>query len=126
MATDLPDWYPPTPWVQDIGKIIRVMGAVVNATLVLYTVPTGKCLYIFHIDLNVRHYAAGTHRGWCDIYDGTKKYIICNVYMPDAVDWGHADAPHEVIKVPAGWQVRVYANATGAAGVALIGVEFPA
>jgi len=107
----------------DIGVLKRIHFSAQNQRVTLYTVPAGKAYYIFSWDLNARHYAAGIHYCWLEVFDGTNYYWVAVLEGTDADNHLHTQGTFTAFKIPAGWSIRLYANAYTLARVAIIGVE---
>jgi len=112
--------------LMDSGTIQRAWGYVTNGTSTIYTVPTGKKLYIFSAFLNVRHAAAGQHEGYLRVWDGSTGYPIIQLIGPDSVDQMNEMASFTMMSIPAGWEIQVYGNANSEGLACVIGVEVSA
>jgi len=110
----------------DVGVLKRIHYSAQNQVVTLYTVPAGKEYYIFSWDLNARHYAAGRHYCWLDVYDGVSYYWIAVLEGLDETNYMHTQGTFTAFKIPAGWSLRLYSNAYTLARVAVIGVEVTA
>ena len=109
--------------LMDTGVIKRVWGSAINDVIGLYTVPTGKKFYIYSVDLNSEHYAAGDHYCNVHMYDGTDWYYIIILRGPDAVDHMHQAIGFSICSIPAGWSIRTYANAYTRSYASIVGIE---
>jgi len=137
MSSDLPDYtrYIDVKSVTEVFTALKAMkegvletaaAAAINATATLYTVPSGKIFYWFLYDLNVKHYAAGTHIGRIEAVINGKIEDIAYIDMPDGVDHGHTQNAFTMIKLAAGDKIRVRSNANAAAAAVIAGFELSA
>jgi hypothetical protein len=109
--------------LMDSGSLVHGEGSAWgNAYTTLYTVPAGKVLYLYSAMLNVCHYAAGDHIGYMMLYDGATDYYLISLRSPDSVDQMNEMGTFTLTKVPAGWSVRIYANAYARATGVMVGV----
>jgi len=109
--------------LMDSGTIRRLAGFVNNGYVSLYTVPSGKKLYIFSAQLNVRRYDAGDLVGELDLYDGASYYPMIVLESPDTVDQMNDSLSFTIVSIPAGWEVRVSAGAHATAHGCCMAVE---
>jgi len=109
--------------LMDVGVIKRVAGWVVNGTLVLYTVPSGKTFYIYAAMLNARHYATGMHTAYLYVYDGATEYPLILLEGPDSVEQMNEAVSFTVMSIPEGWSVELQANAYTHGYATVVGVE---
>jgi len=112
--------------LMDMGTLIRVSGLALNATTVLYTVPSGKAFYLLSYYHCFMEYAALTHYTNLEIYDGTTIYHITRVQAPSGVTFGSEAASFTMLKIPEGWKLQLYADESTIANAACIGVEIGA
>jgi len=112
--------------LMDSGIIQRISSIVIGSIATLYTVPSGKKLYIYSAMLNAKHYAAGDHEASLYVYDGATSYYLITLSSPDSVEQMNEAIGFNVMSIPAGWEVRLYANGYTEAFGSIIGVEVSA
>jgi len=108
--------------LMDSGTIIRLHDEITAGDSVLYTVPAGKKLYLYHAFLNVYHYATGEHVGVLYVHDGTHPYEIFRLVGPDSVDQMNEAVSFSMMSIPAGWTVRLSVNSYSTGEACCIGV----
>jgi len=109
--------------LMDSGTIRRLAGFVNNGYVTLYTVPSGKKLYLFSVQLNVEYYDAGAQSGEIDLYDGANLYPLIVLAGPDGVNQMNDSLSFTIVSIPAGWEIRVYGGAHSTAHGCCMAVE---
>jgi len=109
--------------LMDEGAIRRLAGFVNNGYVTLYTVPSGKKLYLFSVQLNVEYYDAGVQSGEIDLYDGANLYPLIVLAGPDGVNQMNDSLSFTIVSIPAGWEIRVYGGAHSTAHGCCMAVE---
>jgi len=109
--------------LMDSGTIRRLAGFVNNGYVSLYTVPSGKKLYLFSVQLNVEYYDAGAQSGEIDLYDGANLYPLIVLAGPDGVNQMNDSLSFTIVSIPAGWEIRVYGGAHSTAHGCCMAVE---
>jgi len=109
--------------LMDSGTIRRLAGFVNNGYVSLYTVPSGKKLYLFSAQLNVEYYDAGAQSGEIDLYDGANLYPLIVLAGPDGVNQMNDSLSFTIVSIPAGWEIRVYGGAHSTAHGCCMAVE---
>jgi len=121
VVSDTPDYRGTPLQLMEEGTIKRVHSEVTNATVTLYTVPTGKKAYLFAAMLNVRRIAAAPPYGYLGAYDGSTDYPLLILYGTATTEQMNEAIGYTAFSLPAGWSIRLYGNANCYAdGVAVV------